>query len=499
MSEASKSARSAMKAKISRLVRTDPKIRVDASGYTPPDALDADVKTGLRPISRRQFRRGGKVFANEGIKTEPRADRKARSTKAGFGSESRARVPEYHRAKRADGGVVEKLENRDVRELNRDRVGSKHVGGFKNGGAPRKYSGGPVDVPAVKRAMKSAQRVGVDPQNSHDVQKKLYAKAAADKARRLAAKQAAADGDGMAGGGAAGRPSAKRPIYDADTDGGGSRRARARGGATTNDPPEDSYGSPHGTEAVNRTSLHQEGGHSAAEYSGPASRKRAALRMHTVRRARADGGEVEKPRYWDSVKDRVKEIFGTPDTAAPKGIKNPVATGNPEQPYEGVGGKAREDAVMGAVDDAVNGTPKRRGGAANIAKLQVLPRSGGREARAHGGRAKGKTNINIIIGAPKAQPMPVPVPAGAPPMPPPGGAGMHQGAPPPMAPPGAMPPPAPPMARRAGGRVATGLGFDRKTAAGPGSTAPPMTHAAGGGLGRLQKVKTYGARRSREA
>ena len=163
-----------------------------------------------------------------------------------------------------------------------------------------------------------------------------------------------------------------------------------------------------------------------------------------------------------------------------------MATGNPEQPYEGVGGKAREDAVMGAVDDAVNGTPKRRGGAANIAKLQVLPRSGGREARAHGGRAKGKTNINIIIGAPKAQPMPVPVPAGAQPMPPPGGAGMHQGAP-------------PPMARRAGGRVATGLGFDRKTAAGPGSTAPPMTHAAGGGLGRLQKVKTYGARRSREA
>ena len=38
----------AMKNKIKRLVHTDPTQVVDASGYTPPDALDADVKTGAR-------------------------------------------------------------------------------------------------------------------------------------------------------------------------------------------------------------------------------------------------------------------------------------------------------------------------------------------------------------------------------------------------------------------------------------------------------------------
>ena len=49
MSVASKAARAANKAKAERLVRTDPKAQVDASNYTPPDALEADVQTGMRP------------------------------------------------------------------------------------------------------------------------------------------------------------------------------------------------------------------------------------------------------------------------------------------------------------------------------------------------------------------------------------------------------------------------------------------------------------------
>jgi hypothetical protein len=115
---------------------------------------------------------------------------------------------------------------------------------------------------------------------------------------------------------------------------------------------------------------------------------------------------------------------------------------------------------------------------------------GGRKAHKRGGKAKGKTNININImpqaGGPPMPPIglkppmppvmpPIAPPAGAPPM---GGAGadpallaalaggMKGGAPAPM--------PAP-MPRKSGGR-----------------TIHVINHASGGGLGRLEKVKAYG-------
>jgi 23S rRNA pseudoU1915 N3-methylase RlmH len=155
MSEASKSARRAMKDKISRLMRTDPKMKVDASGYTPPDALDADVKTGARPISRRQFKRGGKIVNMTGKMAKLRADRKAR--KAG-GS---ALTPNN-------------MINKNVRDANEERDGSKHVGAFKHGGKTKKYSGGQIDRPLVKKAMKGAAREGMDPMNSHKTYTKKY-------------------------------------------------------------------------------------------------------------------------------------------------------------------------------------------------------------------------------------------------------------------------------------------------------------------------------------
>lgn len=655
MSEfSSKTVREARKTRLSKLLRVDPKGRVDASGYTPPDALDADVKTGLRPVSRRQFRRGGKVFANEGIKTMPRADKKHRPSASGFGAESKPKAPDYGREVYASGGLAGQFENRDVREINRSRTGSKHVGGFAAGGSvnlsslygskpmPRtlndaqrdfssmkrsgqvsdrhrpafmeaiqqhlgdkvkmssfarggstwptgdeapslrlvrsfkgpkghvtkvyrdrdwdeyrvkhftpdgkhqkdadyhtsdkddalstaehvvqkgfarggsahsdrvedvklirekvkpsalKYSGGPVDYGAVQRAMKASQRAGVDPMNTHDVQKKAYHKAALDKARRLAEREART---AHAGGGPAGKPTRDVPVYNADTDGGGRRQAlRRAAGGSTNDAPEDNYGSPHNDETANRTSTGTPGYSRVAvdkaiessNRSGRRIGKGEASRIHALLRGRhARGG--------------VAGIYKLGDTAEPRQarMKNPEITHNPEQPFEAPGYATRGKAIRAQTDGGRQ--LRKRGGAVNIADLDGTMPTGGREARARGGRTKGKTNINIIIAAPKGAPA---MPVGAPMVPPggapPGGPGMHQGAPPaapPGMPPAAPPGAAPPMARRTGGRVAgshmiaNGLGFDRKTAKGPGAPGVPMTTAGGGGLGRREKMQYYG-------
>ena len=119
MSELAKKARSAMRDKISRLMRGDPKQKVDGSSFVPPEPLDADVKTGLRPVSRRQFKKGGKVVMMEGKPVKFRADRKARKN----GGSTPA--------------TPDNIINRDVKEANEKREGKKHIGGMKKGGAAK--------------------------------------------------------------------------------------------------------------------------------------------------------------------------------------------------------------------------------------------------------------------------------------------------------------------------------------------------------------------------
>jgi hypothetical protein len=119
MSDMSEKARSAAKSKAERLVRADPKARVDASDYRPEGAMDADVITGERPVSRRQYRRGGKVAGEHSV---PRADRKPRANGGGLTANS--------------------LINRDVKEANKERGGITHDGGMKRGGRAHKDMGG---------------------------------------------------------------------------------------------------------------------------------------------------------------------------------------------------------------------------------------------------------------------------------------------------------------------------------------------------------------------
>jgi len=126
MSETSaKSIRAAREAKAKRLGSAgDPKQKVDASTWTPPEMMNTNAKTGLRPVSRRAFKRGGKVgMEAEGSCGPTRADRKPRKS----GGEAKA-------------WMAAKI-NRDVKEANAE-LGKPHVGGMKKGGRAKRQTGG---------------------------------------------------------------------------------------------------------------------------------------------------------------------------------------------------------------------------------------------------------------------------------------------------------------------------------------------------------------------
>ena len=126
MSEESKKHRAASKSKATRMANGDTGA-VDASGWKPEgsvEPLHTEIKTGLRPISKRAFKRGGEVKGEESM------------GHAG-------------RAKRKSGGVTE-IMNRDVKSANQSRDGHKHVGGLKDGGKAE-------DHPERKRDLKAAE------------------------------------------------------------------------------------------------------------------------------------------------------------------------------------------------------------------------------------------------------------------------------------------------------------------------------------------------------
>ena len=110
-----KSLREAMKSKAKRLAGAS-STKVDSSDFTPAELLNADVKTGMRPISRRAFKSGGKVEGE---------DHKGNAS----------------RAPRGNIGLA----NTNQRIANEERDGKKHVGGFKSGGRIAKNNGGDAE------------------------------------------------------------------------------------------------------------------------------------------------------------------------------------------------------------------------------------------------------------------------------------------------------------------------------------------------------------------
>jgi hypothetical protein len=113
-----KSLRAAMKEKAKRLASSSSE-KVDSSTFTPAEPLNADVKTGMRPISRRAFKAGGKV---EGEENARRADRTPRGFQEKVG-----------------------LANTNQKDANEERDGKKHIGALKKGGRVKKMGGGVLE------------------------------------------------------------------------------------------------------------------------------------------------------------------------------------------------------------------------------------------------------------------------------------------------------------------------------------------------------------------
>jgi len=377
MSEFSaKTIRAARKAKASRMGSADPHTKVDSSDWTPAEPLNADVKTGARPISRRAFKSGGKVCGEKAKANMGRKPRKAGGVAA----------KDYANAK----------VNRNVKDANEEREGIKHVGGFKKGGrTKREYGGrgiGERTQHEMKRrdAVEAASDYGLDPRVTES---KLRDKTRAfEKSAEQTAYKKGGRAKKMFGGMMDPRENMVDPkaLY-------GAKFAGAQG------TPYKKGGKVHSDEAMDRALI--------KKMVKPSARTRNAT-----------GGMIE---------DSKKALMTKSDPHNQSKIK-------PAQPTP------KEDAEA-----------KRHGGRAHR-------KSGGRT------KAKGKTNINIVIAAgPKGQ-MQDPMMAGPPPspatppgmmMPPSGGAPMA--APPMGGAPMGMPPmggaPAP-MPRASGGRAGYAIG-----------------------------------------
>lgn len=503
MEKIRKASREAAAKKVKNLTSADPHTKVDSSTWSPAEPLNADIKTGMRPVSKRAFKRGGKVVGQvDGKKAKVRGDRKVR--KVGGKTE----MPE-----------VDRKINRDLKKANEYRDGIKHVGGMKKGGRIHKDDGGSIDAigkmirqQEIEQAMKGRglpTRAPMPPVRPADRQQYM-------------------------------------PDTNLTTQGAkrGGRTKKDIGGGTPYDTsiPGIPTGRGKGLLRTDVAGPFNKGGRTKKQVGGamgamapraitPAQalmlRKRAMSGMPMANAVtgvapqmgmmRKDGGRASHPDVAEDkklIKQMVKPEairHGKKDGGGEKWIQGAIK--HPGALHKQLGVKAGEKIPAKKLAAAAEKGGKlgqrarlaqtlrsmhKDGGSVfeGDSKTKIPGVTGGRQARKSGGRAKGKTNINIVVaphGAGMQPQQPPMIPGGAgsmpmpprPPMPPQGmppmgmpPMGMPPGMAPMAAPPGAAPSPMagmPPLARKVGGRVYRSY--------------KDMDAGAGGAEGRLEKTE----------
>jgi len=297
--------------------------------------------------------------------------------------------------------------NRDVRDANELRDGKKHVGGFKSGGRTKKAMGGDFDMDDADASGAPKRKAPTKPKPSGPI---------TDPSGGLKIPK-----------GGYGDPYEPAPKTGPDN----GPYTYKRGGKADGDLAQD--------KKLIKKAFRE---HENAEHGG----KHEVLKLKKGGRAHKDMG---------GILSAISPVLGI--------AKSLGAFGG-----SGGGGKNTTDDGDGKKRGGRTG--KAGGGSLSLdGSMQGTRPTGDRMARKGGGRAKGKTNINIIIGTGHSGQPPMANPAGsAPPLPmikpvqmPPPGAGAPMGMPPGMppmppgggAPMGPPPPGMPPMPRRHGGRT----------------------------------------------
>jgi hypothetical protein len=496
MSEMSRNARRAMRAKIHRITAAN-NGKVDASDYGPEEVLNSEVKTGMRPISRRAYKKGGKVVAVAGADAKQNAGKKPRAGKKHL--------------------TVDALVNRNLKDANEAREGKKHVGALKTGGRAMKKGGGGVpDVYTSSRPTDSSGRPvsnkELDMGYAKDTPKRTMANSTGPSPVAVSKVLAGMRNNRKDGG-------ANRAMKDSEQKNYGGQQAIPQGMQRAMQQQQPAM--PRNP-AIERLGYDQQkpmpykrGGNAWEGSAKDESQDKKLAKKYGMSMAAWEKSKMDKKhdtqhsakglnkggRTGKSLGGVLKDVakYGALGIAGNEIVKNPslLMGGLGALAYKAFGKKKDGPSTESSVPVA----GKKRGGRLTSldGEMQTQEKVGGRIAKQYGGglgalemnkggRAKknGKTDINITIVTGKGQPQmdpnaPPPMPQGVPvQMPPPpqpqAGPPMQMPMPPMPAPPMGGPGAGPqPMPRKAGGRTYRSY--------------KDMDAGAGSGLGRSEKTE----------